>query len=73
MFRLVESLMILHNILEERGDNPTTIHGFNGKEDRQASDIVRGEAPEQMDLDGDDLHRQGLLRRKLLVDMNEIE
>lgn len=68
IFRTVEALMILHNILEARGDDPTTIRGFNGLEDTQI-DLVRGEAPAQMDLDGDTMYQQGLYRRKLLVDL----
>ncbi|KAF8152557.1 hypothetical protein B0H34DRAFT_821883, partial [Crassisporium funariophilum] len=68
MFRIVEALMVLHNILEEWGDDPTTIRGFTGQEDEDI-DEVRGEAPVQMDLDGDALYQQGLLQRKLLVDL----
>ena len=33
MYRIIEALMIVHNILEEYGDDPTTIAGFNGQED----------------------------------------
>ncbi|KIK80957.1 hypothetical protein PAXRUDRAFT_71613, partial [Paxillus rubicundulus Ve08.2h10] len=33
MFRMIRAAMILHNILEEFGDDPSTIRGFNGRED----------------------------------------
>ena len=33
MYWIIEALMIVHNILEEYGDDPTTIAGFNGQED----------------------------------------
>ncbi|KIJ43361.1 hypothetical protein M422DRAFT_253243 [Sphaerobolus stellatus SS14] len=33
MWRIIESLIILHNILTEYGDDPSEIEGFNGEED----------------------------------------
>lgn len=68
IYRSIKALMIIHNILEGWGDNPTQISGFNGKEPIDVH-IVRGEAPERMDqnLGEDDLYRTGLLRRKQLV------
>ncbi len=63
---LIEALMIVHNILEEYGDDPETIRGFNGKEDDDVRDVV-GEAPLDL-LDEDELYNLGLLRRKHLVE-----
>jgi hypothetical protein len=70
MYQIIEALMIFHNILEELGDDPTTIRGFNGLEDDDA-EMVRGDAPDRIDadLDADDLYRSGLLRRKQLLDL----
>jgi hypothetical protein len=70
MYLIIEALMIVHNMLEELGDDPTTIKGFNGLEDDGAAE-VRGEAPDRIDvdLDADDLYRSGLLRRKQLLDL----
>ena len=70
MFSVIEAAMILHNILEEYGDDPTTIRGFNGWDNEDVRDI-RGEGPARMwhlSLDADDLYRVGILWRKNLVD-----
>ena len=70
MYRSIEATMIIHNMLEEFGDDPTTIRGFNGLED-DGVEVIRGEAPNRIDadLDVDDLYRSGLLRRKQLLDL----
>ena len=65
---MIEALLIVHNILEARNDDPNTIEGFNGAE---ADDVdeIRGDAPPDLiDPDEDALYAQGLYRRKLLVD-----
>jgi hypothetical protein len=67
MFRTIEALMIIHNIVEEFGDNPETIAGFNGLEDPEVGDVFRG-APVR--LDDDELYRTGLARRKNLLDLS---
>ncbi|PPQ98190.1 hypothetical protein CVT26_003236 [Gymnopilus dilepis] len=76
MQKMVEALMILHNILEERGDDPTTIAGFNGLEDRHVGEVLDGPqpveaAPVEDNGENDELYRQGLHRRKLLVNLME--
>ncbi|KAF8836722.1 hypothetical protein BDN67DRAFT_1031877 [Paxillus ammoniavirescens] len=50
--------MTLHNLFEGFGDDPTTIKGFNGREEEDVVE-VRGEGPAQMlgDLNEDDLYR----------------
>ena len=69
MYRIIEALMIVHNILEEYGDDPTTIAGFNGQEDEEATGMQRNAAPHNgQDGGSDELHQQGLLRRKILLD-----
>ena len=45
MWRAVEALMIVHNILTECEDNPYDIQGFNGQED---VDLVPEEAEEDV-------------------------
>ncbi len=67
---LIEALMIVHNILEEYGDDPETIRGFNGKEDDDVRDVV-GKAPLDL-LDGDELYNLSLLRRKHLVEYMKV-
>ncbi|PBK80701.1 hypothetical protein ARMGADRAFT_949326 [Armillaria gallica] len=67
---LIEALMIVHNILEEYGDDPETIWGFNGKEDDDVRDVV-GEAPLDL-LDGDELYNLGLLRQTYLVEYMKV-
>ena len=70
MYQIIEALMIVHNMLEELGDDPTTIKGFNGLEDDGAVEVW-GEAPDRIDadLDVDDLYRSGLLCCKQLLDL----
>lgn len=68
IYNMIEALLIIHNILEARNDDPNTIEGFNGAE---ADDVdeIRGDAPPDLiDPDEDALYAQGLYRRKLLVD-----
>jgi hypothetical protein len=68
IFKMVESLFVLHNILEELGDDPATIEGFNGEEDdtvREAMANLRARAGERND--SDTLLSGGLLRRKILL------
>jgi hypothetical protein len=67
MYCILEALMIIHNIVEGLGDDSTSIDGFYGDEDENVTG-VRGEAEEHPDLEGDDLFRTGLLRRKNLLD-----
>ena len=68
MYWIIEALMIVHNILEEYGDDPTTIAGFNGQEDEEATGMQHNVAPHNgQDGGSDELHQQGLLRRKILL------
>lgn len=64
--------MIIHNIVEEIGDDPRPISQFNGREDAEV-ERVRGEGPAQMqgDVDDDELYRAGLYRRKQLLALND--
>ncbi len=72
MYKTVEALMIIHNILERFHDDPNDIEGFNDEEDDDVDDI-RGEAEPQLDVDSemseDDLYAAGVARRKWLVDL----
>ena len=69
MYCIIKALMIVHNILEEQGDDPTTIAEFNGQEDEDIHG-AHGTAPDDNVLEsgGDELYRQGLLCRKILLD-----
>ena len=74
MYRLIEALLVVHNILETYGDDPTTIAGFNGREDDAVLDIhhQRQHRDDQVgEVNGDNLYRMGLLRQKLLVNLME--
>ncbi|EPS93145.1 hypothetical protein FOMPIDRAFT_1092583, partial [Fomitopsis schrenkii] len=64
----IEALMVVHNILERRRDNPWRLPDYRGNEDPDR-DEVRGEAVEQGELwqDEDDMYRAGLYRRKELL------
>ena len=56
MYCFIESLLIVHNIIEEFDDNPEDILGFNGLEDPGVDEVSHG-APEW--LDDDDLYHSG--------------
>lgn len=64
MYRTIEALLIVHNIVEEFGDDPTKISGFNGDEDPDVYEIFR---PPPIRMDDDAFYRTGLLRRKHLL------
>lgn len=68
MYRTIEALLIVHNIVEEFGDDPTTIDGFNGLEDPHVAEAFRAR-PDR--LNEDDLFRTGLLRRKALMNYSK--
>ena len=59
MYHFIESLLIVHNIIEEFGDDPKDISGFNGLEDPWVDKVFHG-APEC--LNDDDLYCIGLSR-----------
>jgi hypothetical protein len=72
VYKTVESLLILHNILEELGDDPDTIEGFNGEEDDDVREVLQEMRATRNTGDvhsKDDLFHMGLLRRKHLVDL----
>ena len=58
MDHFIESLLIVHNIIEEFGDDPKDISEFNGLEDPWVDEVFHG-APER--LDDDDLYRAGYI------------
>jgi hypothetical protein len=64
--------MIIHNIVEEIGDDPRPIAQFNGLED-VGVEGMRGEVPARMqgDVDDDELYRAGLYRRKQLLALHD--
>lgn len=65
IFHTIEALLVIHNILEMRNDDPYTIPGFDVGDEEDIGDVI-GDAYDEMG--ADDMHRQGLLRRKVLVD-----
>ncbi len=72
MYKTVEALMVIHNILECFHDDPTNIEDFDGEEDDDV-DEIRGEAVPQLDVDNemteDELYAAGVARWKCLVDL----
>lgn len=76
IYKTVESLLILHNFLESRHDDPTTIEGFHGQRAEDVPGMYEEEEapPAYVDIDSDQLFRAGLLRRKLLLQLrNEMD
>lgn len=71
VYRMIEALLVLHNFLELRRDNPEHIPHFNGQEDEDVQDVLR-DVYDGFDMDmvsDDDLYRMGLLRRKELLNL----
>ena len=66
VWQFVESLLIVHNILQEFGDDPFTIEGFNGNEDEDV--LVHG-ARGQNRLSEDALYQTGIVWRQSLVEL----
>ena len=71
IYHLIESLMIVHNILEEFHDDPTTIAGFNGLEDAEVLEEYRHLIHPRRMLNADELYRTGLARRKRLLELSQ--
>lgn len=63
IYETIEALFILHNILEEFGDDPTEIDGYNGFED----------ATEGADVDENILHDRALRIQVALDEMDEAD
>ncbi|EJD02842.1 uncharacterized protein FOMMEDRAFT_156199 [Fomitiporia mediterranea MF3/22] len=60
-WRTIEACMILHNILEELGDDPSTIEGFNGEEDiDEANENEQAENVLRIDNNGGDFDIDGM-------------
>ena len=76
VYRILEALMIVHNILERLRDDPSDIEDYDGEEDEDV-DVVRGVAPARAlgydegigHLNDDQLYATGLLRRKWLLNL----
>ena len=74
IFKTVEALLILHNILESIGDDPKLIEGFNGEEDEEVRETLRemrhsGSAGD--DYTCDQFYGSGVLCRRILVEKME--
>ncbi|TBU21488.1 hypothetical protein BD311DRAFT_229773 [Dichomitus squalens] len=79
VYKILESLMVIHNILERFQDDPADIEDFDDEEDEGVAE-VRGEAPAHLggenldgDLSNDELYATGLLRRKWLLNLMRSE
>ena len=73
MWMFVESLLILHNILQEFGDDPYDIEGFNGQEEddpsppNEAESVLVDGARGRNRISENVLYQTGLVRRKGLL------
>ena len=74
MYIVIETLMILHNILQNMGDDPAEIEGWNGAEDSIDDDeaaefglVIRARDRAER-LTEEQLHTSGLARRKILME-----
>jgi hypothetical protein len=75
IYKTIEALLVLHNILESIDDDPEMIEGFNGKEDDGVRETLREMRRQNNAGDmhtRDQLYATGVLRRKILLEqMNE--
>lgn len=82
MWRTIEVCLIMHNILTELGDDPTSIEGFNGledglEEDNEVDENMQNHLSEEEQIRQqsvnrmaeEELYRTGLFRRKSLVNL----
>lgn len=67
IYKFVEALMVVHNILILQGDDPHEIEGFVG--DAGVANGPGAEHAAQNDVDRDTAFRMGTLRRKQLLDL----
>ena len=71
VYSTIEALLIVHNFLEIRCDDPNEIPHFNGAEDDDVQEVLDeafGGGDRVRDEDGDGMmHALGVYRRKLLV------
>lgn len=68
-YRVVESLFVVHNIIEDIGDNPNRINNFNMAEDEDVQEAIREARNQHERLDDDVLYRTGVERRKQLLQL----
>lgn len=71
VYHIIEALLIVHNFLIDRSDDPEQIYQYHGGEDRAVIEWRnerRGGGGRGGDrMSNDDLYRSGLLRRKWLL------
>ncbi len=69
-YRTIEALLVVHNYLERRLDDPTSIPEFNGRDEDDVEEVLH-DAFGDMRVDGPDeqLHVMGVYRRKQLLNL----
>jgi hypothetical protein len=68
IYKTVEALLVLYNILASRGDDPDSIEGFNGEEDPDVAEVAAVHAFRPREAHAADEFSVGIVRRKLLLD-----
>lgn len=67
-YRIIESIFIIHNIVESMGDDPEEIDGFDNDDAEFEDDDIQGRNIREM-LNDDELYQTGVARRKMLLEM----
>jgi hypothetical protein len=76
IYKTVQSLLVLHNILEQFGDDPGAIPDYDAEEDAPVlTELARLRALGQTgdNAEKDEVHLLGVLRRKVLLEQMEMD
>lgn len=70
LYKCLEAILVIHNILTQLGDDPMEIDGFNGAEDRFVVQRAQGRRREReiANMTEDELYVTGVARRKFLLE-----
>lgn len=71
VYKTIEALLILHNFLECRNDNPNLIPEFDGSEADDVEEVLRDAfgGDNRVHSSDDELHAMGVYRRKALLEL----
>ncbi len=74
VYRTIEALLVVHNFLEGRRDDPEAIPEYNRNDEADREEVLQdafGQGNDRVDYRDDELHAMGVYRRKELVALME--
>ena len=75
VYRTIEALLVLHNFLEARQDDPESIPHYNPHDEPDHEEVLQevfGPGNDRIDYGDDELHAMGVYRRKALMRLMEM-